>query len=90
MADLCCAAGVSQSTLYRAFDAVCGEPPLSYFHKRRLADARRSLTNLPACRGAVKRAALAAGLTEFGRFSVEYRELFGESPSATLSRNVLP
>ena len=88
LADLCAATGVSQSTLYRAFDAVCGEPPLAYFHKRRLTDARRALVRSTPNRGAVKRAALAAGLTEFGRFSVEYRQLFGESPSTTLGKSV--
>ena len=88
LADLCAATGVSQSALYRAFDRVCGEPPLAYFQKRRLAHARRTLVNSPAYRGGVKRAALTAGLTEFGRFSVEYRQLFGESPSATLSKKV--
>ena len=87
LADLCAASGVSQSALYRAFDVVCGEPPIAYFHKRRLTEARRVLIKMPAGRGAVRRAALAAGLTEFGRFSVEYRQLFGEPPSATLSRN---
>ena len=86
LADLCAATGVSQSTLYRAFDAVCGEPPLAYFHKRRLTVAGRVLVKSSARHGGVKRAAMAAGLTEFGRFSVEYRRLFGESPSATLNR----
>ena len=90
LADLCAATGVSQSTLYRAFDAVCGVPPLAYFHKRRLTEARKLLVKLPPHRGAVKHAALAAGLTEFGRFSIEYRQLFGESPSTTLSRNTAP
>ena len=85
LADLCAAARVSQSTLYRAFHSVCREAPLAYFHKRRLADARRMLFHSDNFRGAVKRAALDVGVTEFGRFSVEYRALFGESPSATLS-----
>ncbi len=84
LADLCAAAGVSQSSLYRAFHSVCGEAPLSYFHKRRLTDARRYLIASDAGRGAVRKAALSVGLTEMGRFSVEYRRLFGESPSATL------
>jgi len=88
LADLCAATGVSQSTLYRAFNNVCGEPPLAYFHKRRLTEARRRLMNSGAYRGAVKQAALSVGLTELGRFSVEYRQMFGESPSATLSRNI--
>ena len=30
--------------------------------------------------------AAALGFTEIGRFSVRYRELFGESPSQTLQR----
>jgi AraC-like DNA-binding protein len=34
----------------------------------------------------VKSAALDAGLTHLGRFSAEYRELFGESPTMTLNR----
>jgi AraC-like DNA-binding protein len=89
LADLCAATGVSQSTLYHAFGVVCGTPPLAYFHKRRLTEARRALKRSPAYSGGVKNAALAAGLTELGRFSVEYRQLFGESPSATLSRNGL-
>lgn len=86
LADLCAAAGVSQSALYRAFHAVCDEAPLAYFHKRRLTESRRVLMTSERYRGAVKNAALSAGLTEMGRFSVEYRQLFGESPSATLSR----
>lgn len=90
LADLCKATGVSQSTLYRAFDAVCGVPPLAYFHKRRLTAARRALVRSPARHGGVQRAALAAGLSELGRFSVEYRQMFGELPSATLSRSGSP
>ncbi len=88
LADLCAATRVSQTTLYRAFHAVCGESPLAYFHKRGLTDARRALIKSPEYRGAVKHTALSVGLTEFGRFSVEYRRLFGESPSATLRRNI--
>jgi AraC-like DNA-binding protein len=84
LADLCKATGVGKTTLYNAFANICGVPPLSYFHKRRLMQARSTLLNSDATWGAVKRAALSAGLTELGRFSVEYRQLFGESPSATL------
>lgn len=87
LADLCLAAGVSQASLYRAFQSVCDMPPLAYFHKRRLNDARRALIASPAERGNVKRAAYSAGLTELGRFALEYRRLFGEPPSATLNRS---
>jgi AraC-like DNA-binding protein len=84
LADLCAAAGVSKSKLYLAFHNMCGESPLAYFHKRRLIRARSILLNATPARGAVKRAALSVGLTELGRFSVEYRRLFGEKPSTTL------
>jgi len=86
LADLCAATGVSKSTLYIAFHRVCGQSPLEYFHKRRLGRARFSLMGNSPQRGAVKRVALDNGFTELGRFSVEYRRLFGESPSATLNQ----
>ena len=92
LADLCVAAGVSQTTLYEAFQSWCGEPPIAYFRKRRLTQARTRLLYSRYRRGAVKETALdlglvSAGLYEFGRFSRDYRQLFGESPSVTLSRN---
>lgn len=87
LADLCVAAGVSKSTLYHAFHHVCGSPPLEYFHKRRLARARSILVNTAPARGGVKIAALDCGFTELGRFSVEYRMIFGELPSVTLNKD---
>ena len=88
LADLCTAAGASKSSLYMAFHTVCGEPPLAYFRKRRLMQARSILLNAAIDRSAVKRTALAVGFTELGRFSVEYRRFFGESPSVTLNKSL--
>lgn len=86
LADLCAAAGVSKSALYMAFHSVCGQPPLAYFQKRRLMQVRSILVNTDPTRGQVKQAALSHGFTELGRFSGDYRELFGELPSVTLNR----
>jgi AraC-like DNA-binding protein len=86
LADLCAAAGVSKSGLYVAFKYWCGMPPIAYFQKRRLTRARTKLLRAEHQRGAIKRAALDVGLTELGRFSRDYRRLFGESPSATVNR----
>jgi AraC-like DNA-binding protein len=86
LADLCAAAGVSAPTLYKAFDAVCDITPLKYLRLRRLSLARSTLRKATPHRGIVKDAALGLGLTELGRFAVEYRALFGETPSATLHR----
>lgn len=85
LADLCAAAGVGRTALQQAFQSIYGESPLGYFHKRRLTQARQTLLLPPSGRAPVKRAALGAGLMALGRFAVEYRQLFGESPSATLS-----
>lgn len=89
LADLCAAAGVSKSALYLAFQSWCGEPPIAYFHKRRLTKARAHLLRADPERGVVTRAASSVGLTELGRFSRDYRRLFGEPPSITLGRSVV-
>lgn len=84
LADICLASKVGKSTLYNAFSDICGEPPLRYFRKRRLSRTRSILHDADPLRGTIKRTALSNGFGELGRFSVEYRQLFGESPSATL------
>ncbi|MCP5413795.1 MAG: helix-turn-helix domain-containing protein [Chromatiaceae bacterium] len=88
LADLCAAAGVSQGTLYNAFLTMCDCTPIEYFKKRRLTEARIALLGASAKHGAIKRAALGAGLTHLGRFSAEYRDLFNESPRTTLNRSL--
>jgi len=87
LADLCKAAGVGQTALYHAFRTVCGLSPIAYFHKRRLGQIRSRLLRSVPQRGAIKMTALDFGFTELGRFSGEYRQLFGETPSATLARD---
>jgi len=87
LSDLCAAAGVSQGTLYHAFNMMCDAAPMEYFKKRRLTDARMTLLGCVPQRGSVKLAALGAGLTHLGRFAADYRSLFGELPATTL-RNV--
>ena len=84
LADLCVAAGVSHGTLSKAFTVMCGDSPMAYFKKRRLTDARLALLEPRPDRPLVKSAALDCGLTHLGRFSAEYREFFGESPTKTL------
>lgn len=86
LSDLCQAAGVGKSSIYKAFHSICGEPPLSYFRKRRLMQARTLLLNARNEHGAVRQVAMDCGFTELGRFSVQYRQMFGESPSLTLNR----
>jgi AraC family ethanolamine operon transcriptional activator len=83
---LCTAVGVSQRTLEYAFQERLGASPMEFIRRLRLHAARRAL--LAAQRGGVTVAQIAMtfGFYQLGRFSAEYRLLFGELPSATLTR----
>lgn len=87
LANIAHYAGVSARSLNYAFQSVHGMSPMQYFKKRRLGRARSRLHHAAPERGAVKRVALEAGLSELGRFAAEYRALFGELPSVTLERS---
>jgi AraC family ethanolamine operon transcriptional activator len=50
----------------------------------RLSRARGALLSADASLTTVTAIATGFGFLELGRFSVEYREIFGESPSQTL------
>jgi transcriptional regulator GlxA family with amidase domain len=84
--DLSSMAGVSERTLRNAFHDVCGISPTQYFRRHRLEAARRGLTQARGTRGAVTTVATECGFFELGRFSVAYRQMFGERPSDTARR----
>ncbi|MFM8719545.1 MAG: helix-turn-helix domain-containing protein [Chthoniobacterales bacterium] len=86
IAELCTALRVSPGTLENAFKSVTGVAPHAYFLRRRLNQARNVLLREDAAERKVTEIALGLGFSELGRFSVRYREMFGESPSETLRR----
>ena len=90
LAELCRAARVSERTLRYAFQELCGVSPQRYMQIQRLRAAHRALRQSDGSRGSVKVAAYQVGFRELGRFSVQYRQFFGESPSETLMRRVSP
>ena len=53
---------------------------------QRLSQARRALLSADVSFTTVTEVATLFGFVELGRFSDEYRKLFGESPSQTLQR----
>lgn len=78
-------AGVSASALQRGFQVHVGCSPMEYLRDVRLRRARDALVAAdPASDVTVTEVALEAGFMHLGRFSVEYRRRFGESPSETL------
>jgi AraC-like DNA-binding protein len=81
---LCRALAISERTLRKAFHKIHGVPPCRHLRMLRLWRARRALLSADARSATVTEIATSFGFVELGRFSVEYREAFGESPSQTL------
>ena len=83
--DVYRAAHVSWSTLDRAFREQFGLTPKQYIVALRLNRVRCRLVE-GGSNHTVSEIALAEGFTHFGRFSADYKTMFGELPSATLQR----
>ncbi len=60
--------------------------PIRYLSLRRMHLVRRGLLRADPSMATVTRLATDHGFWELGRFSVAYRNLFGESPSESLRR----
>ena len=83
MEDLCRYSGVSLRTLQRSFLVYFQVSPFDYIKARRLNAARQGLLAAASLHHTVSQIAIDSGFTHFGRFSVDYREHFGESPRET-------
>jgi AraC-like DNA-binding protein len=81
---LCRALSVSERTLRKAFHETGGLAPCRHLRLLRLSQARCALLAADCKRVTVTEIATGFGFLELGRFSVEYRRVFGESPSQTL------
>lgn len=86
LADLCAAAGASARTLLTCCHEHLGMGPIKYLWLRRMHLAQRALRAADPATSTVTEIATEYGFWELGRFSVAYRELFGETPSASLRR----
>ena len=78
-------ASVSRVKLYEGFKRHFGQAPMAYLKQYRLEAVRRDLL---ADRAELNISAIAMrwGFTHLGRFSSDYKKLFGETPSLTLQR----
>lgn len=79
-------AGLSSRTLRRIFKDQTGMSPLHYLKCRRLNHVHRRLRESSPDSTLVKQVAYDFGFRHLGQFSHDYRELFGELPSHTLSK----
>jgi AraC-like DNA-binding protein len=84
ISTLCRTLEISERTLRKAFRKIHGLPPCRRLRMLRLSEARRALLAADCKRITVTEIATEFGFLELGRFSVEYRKVFGESPSKTL------
>jgi AraC-like DNA-binding protein len=87
---LCHQVGVSRRTLEYAFRNVSGVSPGQYIKLRRLAAARKMLVEADPAQTTVTSIALKYGFHHLGSFSIDYKSLYGESPSQTLQSRKKP
>ncbi len=84
--ELCRMAGASERTLRNAFQERLGVAPKHYVNAMRLKRVREKLLDGPASASPVQDIAASFGFWHTGQFAADYRRLFGELPSETLSR----
>src|SRR5690606_19228637 len=77
-------AGVSLRSLYAGFKDYCGVSPMQYLRSLRLEGARSALLQEPDC--SIASIAMRWGFGHLGRFSTEYKQRYGETPSQSLRR----
>jgi AraC-like DNA-binding protein len=85
LAEITAAAGVPGRTLLEHFRRYKGLSPMAYLRRTRFVHVREALRYAEP-EESVTGIAMSLGFTHMGRFSVEYRNRFGESPSETLKQ----
>jgi AraC-like DNA-binding protein len=83
--DIAEASGVAGRTLFHHFRQFLGTSPMGYLREARFAKVRGALQHAEPGQS-VARVAAQWGFSHLGRFAIEYRKRFGESPSSTMQR----
>ncbi|MFK0273272.1 helix-turn-helix domain-containing protein [Ensifer sp. NPDC090286] len=84
------AAYTSRRTLFRAFADILDDTPQGYVRRLRLHRIRHDLASHEERACTIALIANQWGISELGRMASWYHELFGEKPSDTLSRPIVP
>lgn len=85
VADVAEAVGVSIRALQEGFRRDLATSPTAYLRDLRMARANAELRLGDPGRTSVTEIAMRCGFVHLGRFSIEYRQRFGESPKRTLA-----
>lgn len=88
--DIAKAAFASRRTLFRAFADILNDTPQTYVRRLRLHRIRHDLATEQEKACTIALVANQWGISELGRMSGWYRELFGELPSETLAESHSP
>lgn len=86
MQTLCAVANLSERSLQYGFLELLGCTPIQYLRMVRLNGAKHSLEQSNPGQDKVVNIAMQWGFVELGRFAKDYKALFDELPSDTLSR----
>ena len=86
LSNLVAQAGVSRRTLEYAFLDGLGVSPASYLKAIRLRSLHKELLTRQAKNTSVAELCLHNGFSHLGQLSADYRDMYGELPSATLRR----
>ena len=86
LAEMAAAGGVSVRTLSNAFRSIHGTSPMAWVKMLRLEKARADLISADHRERSVADIATRWGFFHLGKFAVDYRKAFYESPSETLRR----
>jgi AraC-like DNA-binding protein len=86
LTEVCQAVGVTERTFRTCCQDYLGMSPIRYLTLRHLHQVRRELRRAEPHATTVTEIATRHGFWELGRFSMCYRELFAELPSATLHK----
>jgi AraC family ethanolamine operon transcriptional activator len=79
--------GASRRSIEYCLKSITGESPQCYIRLLRLNDTKERLKQAPTGNSAnITSIALQSGFNHLGRFSKEYKTLFGELPSSALTR----
>jgi AraC family ethanolamine operon transcriptional activator len=86
--SLCNAINSSERPLFYGFQEIFGLSPMGFLKVQRLYGIRRALQIANPCHITVQQTAQRFGFWNMGHFSKDYKLMFGECPSDTLTRPV--
>ncbi|GAA0788819.1 AraC family transcriptional regulator [Marinobacterium sediminicola] len=85
MDDIEWISGVSRNKLYSDFKRYIGMPPTAYLKRIRMSGVRTDIIKSMG-EESISTLALNWGFNHLGRFSTDYKNIFGETPSETLAK----